>query len=118
MRYKRDDGNGGGDREGEDDEEAQPKPVPFTLILDTSFEVWLKEVGRPYSLVSAICNSNEADQGMLCYIPSILLEKLVDRVHGGDKSEIPNLEYLAPSPRTTLPPVVAFSGNTATYVVG
>ncbi len=43
----------------------------------------------------------------------------MDRLYGGDKSKIPTVEYLSPSPRPVSVAIApAVSGNTATYTIG
>ncbi|KAI0368773.1 fatty acid synthase [Pilatotrama ljubarskyi] len=111
------------------------KPVPFIPVLDASFEdsLWAAEdidavfdqdpqrvcilqgpVAVKHSKVK-----DEPIKDMLGNITSILVDKLVDRVYGGDKSKIPTVEYLAPTPPVARPPIApTVSGNTATYVIG
>ena len=62
---------------------------------------------------------DEPIKDLLGNITSMLVDKLVDRLYGGDKSKIPPIEYLSPSPRPTRPVIAAaVSGNIATYVLG
>ncbi|KAI0360181.1 fatty acid synthase [Trametes cingulata] len=116
------------------------KPVPFIPILDANFEVWFKKdslwAAEDIDAVFdqdpqrvcilqgpvAVKHSKVKDEpikDMLGNITSILVDKLVDRIYGGDKSKIPTVEYLAPAPQATRPAIApAVSGNTATYLVG
>lgn len=62
---------------------------------------------------------DEPIKELLGNITSMLVDKLVDRLYGGDKSKIPSIEYLSTSPPIARPSIApAVSGNTATYVVG
>ncbi|KAI0787467.1 fatty acid synthase [Fomes fomentarius] len=116
------------------------KPAPFIPVLDASFEVWFKKdslwAAEDIDAVFdqdpqrvcilqgpvAVKHSKVKDEpikDLLGNITSLLVEKLVDRLYGGDKSKIPTVEYLSPSPRPVSVPIApAVSGNTATYTIG
>ena len=58
---------------------------------------------------------------MLANINSSLVDKLVERVYGGDKSKIPVIDYLGPKPEA-LPQLTGIgmlkAGNEITYTLG
>ncbi|RPD59601.1 fatty acid synthase [Lentinus tigrinus ALCF2SS1-6] len=116
------------------------KPAPFIPVLDASFEVWFKKdslwAAEDIDAVFdqdpqrvcilqgpvAVKHSKVKDEpikDLLGNITSMLVDKLVDRLYGGDKSKIPTIEYLCPSPRAVRPVIApSVSGKTATYVLG
>ncbi|RDX57079.1 fatty acid synthase [Lentinus brumalis] len=116
------------------------KPVPFIPVLDATSEVQFKKdslwAAEDIDAVFdqdpqrvcilqgpvAVKHSHVKDEplkDLLGIITSLLVDKLVDRLYGGDKSKIPTIEYLSPSPRAARPAIApAVSGNTATYVLG
>ncbi|KAI0749711.1 fatty acid synthase [Daedaleopsis nitida] len=116
------------------------KPAPFIPVLDASFEVWFKKdslwAAEDIDAVFdqdpqrvcilqgpvAVKHSTVKDEpikDLLGNITSMLVDKLVDRLYGGDKSKIPSIEYLSAGPRVVRSTITsAVSGNTATYVVG
>ncbi|KAI0649410.1 fatty acid synthase [Trametes meyenii] len=116
------------------------KPAPFIPVLDASFEVWFKKdslwAAEDIDAVFdqdpqrvcilqgpvAVKHSKVKDEpikDLLGNITSDLVNKLVDRLYGGDKSKIPTVEYLAPAARP-IPAAIApaVSNNTSTYSVG
>ncbi|KZT01368.1 fatty acid synthase [Laetiporus sulphureus 93-53] len=101
------------------------KPVPFIPILDANFEVWFKKdslwaaedieavfdqdpqrvcilqgpVAAKHSTIK-----DEPVKEMLDNITSMLVERLAERLYGGDLSKVPTIGYLSPEP-----PVVSAS---------
>ena len=62
---------------------------------------------------------DEPIKDLLGNINSTLISKLTDRLYGGDKSKIPAIEYLSPSPRVAATAIASsVSGNTTTFTVG
>ncbi|KAI0950742.1 hypothetical protein AcW1_007973 [Taiwanofungus camphoratus] len=97
------------------------KPVPFIPVLDADFEVWFKKdslwaaedieavFDRDPQRVCILqgpvavkhCKiKDEPIKNMLDNITSALVEKLAQRLYGGDLSKVPHMDYLSlhPSP--------------------
>ncbi|KAI0077780.1 fatty acid synthase [Panus rudis PR-1116 ss-1] len=122
------------------------KPVPFIPILDASFEVWFKKdslwAAEDIDAVFdqdpqrvcilqgpvAVKHSKVKDEpikDMLGNITSILAQRLLDRLYGGDLSKVPTVDYLGARP-TPLPESVvaklgvarAIGDSQITYSIG
>ncbi|TFY80295.1 hypothetical protein EWM64_g3715 [Hericium alpestre] len=95
------------------------KPVPFIPILDATFEVWFKKdslwAAEDIEAVFdqdpqrvcilqgpvAVKHSKVKDEpikDMLDNITSILADKLLERLYGGDESKVPVIDYLGAKP--------------------
>uniref|UniRef100_A0A0W0EUQ4 Putative fatty acid synthase n=1 Tax=Moniliophthora roreri TaxID=221103 RepID=A0A0W0EUQ4_MONRR len=95
------------------------KPVPFIPVLDASFEVWFKKdslwAAEDIEAVFdqdpqrvcilqgpvAVKHSKVKDEpikDLLGNINSSLIDRLLERKYGGDKSKVPTVDYLAVSP--------------------
>ncbi|KAK4046932.1 fatty acid synthase alpha subunit Lsd1 [Microbotryomycetes sp. JL201] len=96
------------------------KPVPFIPVLDQSFSIWFKKDSlwqaedieavfdqdpqRVCILQGPMavrhCKSTQIPiADMLGGIETSLVDKVLNEFYGGDKSKIPEIEYLAPQPK-------------------
>ncbi|KDQ57051.1 hypothetical protein JAAARDRAFT_35647 [Jaapia argillacea MUCL 33604] len=120
------------------------KPVPFIPVLDSTFEVWFKKDSlwqaedidavfdqdpqRVCILQGpvAVKHSKVKDEpikDMLDNITTILVNKLLQRFYGGDKSKVPTVDYLSATPASTSSPTSVHVStdhqkNEVTYIVG
>ncbi|KZT67951.1 hypothetical protein DAEQUDRAFT_367722 [Daedalea quercina L-15889] len=122
------------------------KPVPFIPVLDANFEVWFKKdslwaaedieavfdqdpqrvciLQGPVAVKHAT-KKDEPIKEMLDNITAMLVDKLAQRLYGGDLNRVPTADYLSvkpvPLPKSTVASLDverAIESNTITYSVG